>query len=169
VGETDPVGLDQPAYRRRPVVITSGTLYPVSAWESLGGFREDYFVDYVDIEYCLRARARGFDVVQSTGPCLIHRIGHPAPRRALGRLMTPTNHDASRRYYITRNRISVWRGYVRSDRRYVLHDMRQFAREGMMVLLAESDRVAKTWAILRGIRDGVRGRLGSARIASKRR
>ncbi len=157
-GEIPSDPASQHPFERRPVLITSGTLYPLSVWESMGGFREDFFIDYVDIEYCLRARARGLEVVQSTEPCLVHRIGQPAARRVLGRWVTPTHHDATRRYYITRNRIAVWRGYALTETRYVLHDIRAFTRETFMLVVAESDRLAKIRAMWAGIRDGSLGR-----------
>ena len=58
------VGAEQPtpasawAYRRLPAVITSGTLHSIPAWERLGGFRDDYFIDCVDTEFCLRRPGR---------------------------------------------------------------------------------------------------------------
>ena len=152
------------AYRRLPVMITSGTLHSITAWEKLGGLREDYFIDCVDIEFCLRARAHGFDIVQATEPALDHRIGEPSRKRTLGRWMMPTNHSPLRRYYMTRNRISVWRLYVRSDGHFVLTDMRQSIREWVGILFAETDRRAKLAAIVSGLKDGVLGRYGPRRV-----
>ena len=152
------------AYRRMPAVITSGTLHSIAAWERLGGFREDYFIDCVDTEFCLRARARGLEVVQATEPALAHNIGTPTRKWALGRWMSPTNHSPLRRYYVTRNRISLWRKYARSDGRFVLRDMRQSIREWIGIAFAESNRPAKLRAILAGLRDAVLGRYGPRRL-----
>jgi rhamnosyltransferase len=147
-------------YRRMKAVITSGTLHSVSAWERLGGFREDFFIDCVDTEFCLHARARGFEVVSATEPAIEHRIGAPTRKRALGRWMMPTNHSPLRRYYVTRNRLSLWRHYARSDGRFVLTDMRQSIREWVGIAFAETDRPAKLRAILAGFRDAALGRYG---------
>jgi GT2 family glycosyltransferase len=46
------------------VALTSGSLTRQSALAELGGFREDLFIDRVDNEFCLRARRRGWRVVQ---------------------------------------------------------------------------------------------------------
>jgi len=163
VGAAEPAAEPDDAYRRMPAVITSGTLYSIAAWERLGGFREDYFIDCVDTEFCLRARARGLDVVQATEPALVHAIGAPTRKRALGRWMMPTNHSPLRRYYMTRNRISLWRTYARSDGRFVLGDMRQSVREWIGIAFAETDRIVKLRAILAGLRDGMLGRYGPRR------
>ena len=152
------------AYRPMTAVITSGTLHSIPAWERLGGFREDYFIDCVDTEFCLRARAHGLEVVAATEAALVHGIGTPSRKRAMGRWMMPTNHSPLRRYYVTRNRLSFWRRYARSDGRFVLTDMRQSIREWIGIAFAETDRAAKLGAILAGSRDAVLGRFGPRRL-----
>jgi rhamnosyltransferase len=152
------------AYRPMTAVITSGTLHSIPAWERLGGFREDYFIDCVDTEFCLRARAHGLEVVAATEAALVHGIGTPSRKRAMGRWMMPTNHSPLRRYYVTRNRLSFWRRYARTDGRFVLTDMRQSIREWIGIAFAETDRAAKLGAILAGSRDAVLGRFGPRRL-----
>ena len=152
------------AYRRMTAVITSGTLQSIPAWERMGGFREDYFIDCVDTEFCLRARSRGLHIVQATEPALAHRIGAPSRKWVLGRWMSPTNHGPLRRYYVTRNRISLWRKYARSDGRFVLTDIRQSIREWIGIAFAEKNRPAKLRAILAGFRDALLGRYGPRRM-----
>jgi rhamnosyltransferase len=159
-----PISASARAYRTMPAVITSGTLHSIPAWERLGGFREDFFIDCVDTEFCLRARARGLEVIQATEPALAHRIGAPSRKWVLGRWMLPTNHSPLRRYYVTRNRISFWKTYARTDGRFVLQDMRQCLREWIGIAFAESDRAAKLRAILAGARDAALGRYGARRI-----
>jgi rhamnosyltransferase len=154
------------AYRRMTAVITSGTLQSIPIWKRLGGFREDYFIDCIDTEFCLRARARGLEIIQATEAALSHRIGIPTQKWVMGRWMIPTNHSPLRRYYVTRNRISLWRKYARSDGRFVAKDMRQTVREWIGIAFAESDRPAKLRAILAGLRDGLFGRHGPRRLPS---
>lgn len=59
-------------------LISSGCLIPLSVLDKVGGMREDLFIDYVDVEWGLRARHCGF---QSYGVCsahMLHRLGeHP--------------------------------------------------------------------------------------------
>jgi rhamnosyltransferase len=104
-------------------VITAGSFVSLAALSAIGGYRNDLFVDYVDIEFCLRARARGFRVLASRALVMTHRIGQPTLRWFGGRAVITTNHSAVRRYYITRNRFLVWRGYWRSVPRYVARDI----------------------------------------------
>ncbi len=164
VGAKEATRAPAAAYRRMTAVITSGTLQSIPAWERLGGFREDYFIDCVDTEFCLRARSHGLEIVQATEPTLGHRIGIPSRKWVLGHWMIPTNHSPLRRYYVTRNRMSLWRNYARSDGRFVLRDMRQSIREWVGIAFAESNRPAKLRAILAGFRDAVLGRYGPRRL-----
>lgn len=137
-------------------VITSGALHHVGIWRVLGGFREDLFIDYVDTEYCLRARTAGYSVVQGCVPTMTHAIGSPTRRRLINRFVTPSNHDRARRYYMTRNRMFVWRSYWRRESGYVVYDMKAAAKELIKLLLFETDRVGKLRAVLAGARDSNR-------------
>ena len=139
-----------------PIVITSGTILAVSAWTQLGGFREDFFVDYVDIEFSLRARANGYRVLQSLRPGIEHRIGRLQTHRVLWRTVATTHHDAARRKGITANRMVVWRTYLRTEPMYVLRDLSAFTKEALKIVLLEGDRRAKLRSIRVGFRDGMR-------------
>jgi rhamnosyltransferase len=141
-------------------VITAGALHSVEAWQDLGGFRDDFFVDYVDTEFCLRARAHGYAVLRSARTTIRHAIGSPVTHDVRFRTFTPSNHSRVRRYYITRNRILVWRTYARRELAYVAFDARASVKELAKLVLFEDDRPAKLRAVLRGARDGLRGVTG---------
>jgi rhamnosyltransferase len=138
-------------------VITAGAFHSLGAWQHLGGFRDDFFIDYVDFEFCLRARANGYAIVQASEPTITQSIGRPTRRRLLIWPTLPTNHDRSRRYFITRNRVVVWRRYWRRERRWVASDFARFVRESVKIALFEEDRPGKLRAVVRGCRDGIRG------------
>jgi rhamnosyltransferase len=44
-------------------VITSGSFIPISIFNDVGFMREELFIDFVDIDWCLRARAKGYEIV----------------------------------------------------------------------------------------------------------
>jgi rhamnosyltransferase len=152
---------DDPGRSER-IVITAGALNATGSWTAIGGFREDFFIDYVDVEYCLRARRSGYAVLISCRPTIEHEIGRPRLVKTPFRSFTPSNHDPVRRYYMTRNRIRVWRQYWRREGSYVAYDMRAAARELVKIMLFETRRVAKVRAVVRGTIDGFRGVAGVA-------
>jgi rhamnosyltransferase len=63
------------------LVIASGALLPTKAILALGPFRDDYFIVYIDTEYCLRALARGYKIVVASNARLHHRLGNQKAAR----------------------------------------------------------------------------------------
>jgi rhamnosyltransferase len=148
------------SWAERKEVITSGSLLPTAAIERAGPFREDFFIDYVDIEWCFRMRAVGLEAIVACPPTMFHWLGAPRNHQVANRNFLATHHDALRRYYITRNRLIVLRGYVRQEPRWVIGDMRNMLKETVKLVLFEKDRKRKLLALLRGMRDGLLGRTG---------
>jgi len=155
VGSDRRVQPDGRGWSEAAAVITSGMVVSVESWQSIGGFRPDFFVDYVDLEFCLRARRAGYRILRSLRPTVVHAIGRPVRRRFLWRFVTVTNHSTSRRYEITRNRAVVWRSFWRQEPRFVAADVVAFAKEFTKVTLFEAERPARLRAIARGLRDGL--------------
>ena len=142
-------------------VITSGSLIPLAVHAEVGPFREEFFIDYVDSEYCFRARAKGFRVIRTTQPLMSHTIGAPTRHNVLWTSKWTTNHSADRRYYIARNDTVMLREYGRY--RYggwALKSLARRLRTAKRILLYENSKAHKIAAVSAGWWDGVRGRLG---------
>jgi rhamnosyltransferase len=142
-------------------VITSGSLLVLEAYDKIGPFRDEFFIDYVDNEYCARARGKGYLVVKAKSTLMVHEIGSPARHRFLWMTRFTRNHSADRLYYQTRNdtvmlqesgryRAGLWR----------LKALSRALRGCRRVLMFERHKTAKIFGILRGWCDGVQGRLG---------
>ena len=144
----------------QPVAITSGSLMSVAAMKQVGPFRDDYFIDFVDHEYCLRMRRRGWIILYSTRPLLDHAIGHPTTHRFLWMRPTTSNHSPARRYYITRNRLVTDWANLGDEPRSVITDLWRITGEIGVLILLEDQKWAKVKAICRGIVDAMRGRMG---------
>ncbi len=142
------------------VVITSGSLYQLSVYRELGGFREDFFIDYVDTEYCLRARCAGYLVVASCKARLEHRLGNRQRRALLGWTVYPTFHPPQRWYYIARNRIPMLREYGLRVPHWLVYELVATVYTTLRMLLFEDRRLAKLRAIACGTLDGILGRMG---------
>ena len=146
--------------------MTSGNLVNVAVAEQVGGFDASLFIDYVDHEFCLRLRHRGFRILEASGAQLSHALGH-LEMHALGAVRTGITHQSAlRRYYMTRNRLLVWRQYWRWEPAWVLRDMRRFLTESVGIVLFEKDVHAKVRMMWRGICDAsrnVRGEFDASR------
>ena len=83
--------------------ITSGSLIDVKIWQSLSGFDEQLFVDYVDHDYCLKVRASGCRIVRCGSAHLDHHTGK-LRQIGLGRFGRAISvHNPERLFYMTRN------------------------------------------------------------------
>ncbi len=92
-------------------LIASGSLIPLAVLDHVGGMADNLFIDYIDIEWGLRAKAAGF---MSYGVCaarLDHSLGEN-PIRFWGRNISV--HSPIRNYYFVRNALLIYRKpYVR--------------------------------------------------------
>lgn len=140
--------------------MTSGALMPVWVFDKIGWFDSDFFIDEVDAEYCYRIRAAGYIIADSRKAVLLHRTGNPGRFHFLGFTCRPTNHSAMRRYYMSRNRIVLYRRYFRIFPRFVLHSMRMAFIETVKCFVADRDRLHKLRNFLLGSWDGLTGRMG---------
>jgi rhamnosyltransferase len=142
-------------------VITSGSLIPLAVHAAVGPFRDEFFIDYVDSEYCFRARAQGYGVIRTTKPLMSHAIGAPTRHDLLGKLKWTTNHSPDRRYYIARNDTVMLReygGYAFGS--WALKSLARRLRTCKRIVLYESSKARKIAAVSAGWWDGVRGRMG---------
>ena len=146
-----------------PWVITSGSLLSLAATETIGPFREDWFIDLIDTEYCLRARSKGFKVLLTMTPLMEHTVGEPQFCRILGRRLTTPNHSASRHYYAARNHLLLLRQYRRREPEAMSSITSARRKETVLMLLCEKGRSAKLWSTLKGVMDGLLGKTGFAR------
>ncbi len=151
----------QRAWEEVESVITSGSLIPLAVHAAIGPFREEFFIDYVDSDYCFRARAQGYRVIQTSQPLMSHTIGAPTRHELLGRPKWTTNHSPDRRYYIARNDTVMLReygGYLFGS--WALKSLARRLRTCKRIVLYEHAKARKIAAVLSGWWDGVRGRLG---------
>jgi rhamnosyltransferase len=136
-------------------IISSGSAISAAAYRMLGPFRNDYFIEYIDIEYSLRANSRYIPVYMNAAVTLRQTNGRIEKR---GKWFT-TNHAPSRRYYIARNSVHCLREYRSLCGLHWLSGL-MVMRQAICVLLLDSQKLRKLTAIACGYLDGVFGRLG---------
>lgn len=141
--------------------MTSGNLVNVGAAMDIGGFDDSLFIDYVDHDFCLRLRSRGYRVLEAVQAVLLHSLGHLQRHHFLFMRVSVTNHPALRRYYMTRNRLILWRRYWRRYPKWVARDVRRFSSETLLMVLYEGQTAEKLRMILRGLRHGWTGVRGA--------
>lgn len=91
------------------VVFSSGSLIPMRVFDDVGGLDESLFIDHVDNEWCLRARAEGYRIFGVCNAILEHRLGEGEGRIWFGRWRHLPRHKPFRYYYMFRNTILLCR------------------------------------------------------------
>lgn len=153
-----------PLWEEMESVITSGSLLSLDAYAVIGPFRNEFFIDYVDTEYCFRARAAGFRVIETRRPLMAHTVGAPSAHTVLWSTKWTTNHSPDRRYYIARNNTVLLREYGAANlRSWRLKSLTRCFRLCKRIALYETDKIAKIAAVGQGWWDAVRGKMGPRR------
>lgn len=141
-------------------VITSGSLVdPAFVWD-IGGYRDDYFIDQVDHEVCLRARKRGAGVAVTRRPVMTHTVGGADGIRIPFTTTTLPGHSALRKYYIARNSIVTLMGYWRHEPVWCSKRFAKMLLGVAGVVAGEHDKLTKLRAFWAGWRDAIAGRMG---------
>lgn len=135
-------------------VITSGSLHSLTAFMAIGPFQEDFFIDEVDIEYCFRARSKGYQILMSTYPLIKQSIGNATAHHFLWRTMWTNNCPPLRWYYKIRNHILVIRMYALSEWKWTMMSSLSLLKELSKMCCFERDRGAKLKAIISGFKNG---------------
>jgi rhamnosyltransferase len=142
-------------------VITSGSLLSLAAYSVIGPFREEFFIDHVDNEYCIRARASGYRLINACRPLMSHSVGAPTLHKWLWMKKMTTNHSADRRYYFARNDTVMLREY--GNYKWGFWRIKSFFRSFRTIkriVLYEHAKADKILAIVHGWLDGVHGNMG---------
>jgi rhamnosyltransferase len=147
-------------WRECKTVITSGSLISLGAYSRIGPFREDFFIDHVDDEYCLRARSKGFTIIATLRTFMVQRVGNPSRHRFLWKSIVTTNHSADRRYYMMRNQVLIFRDYFLREPIWVLGNMWSRFKSLVAMCFFESERTQKLKLTAQGLLDGLLGKAG---------
>jgi rhamnosyltransferase len=154
----DPRTALRPDVADRDAVITSGMVVRRALLEGLGGFREDFFVDCVDQDFCLRLRRTGARIVQDKRIKLPHSLGEVREHRFLVGHVRVTHHPTWRLYWVIRNGVLLVKENVRRAPVWSLASVLIMVRWVLLTALYEKPRSARLRAMRRGLVDGLRGR-----------
>jgi rhamnosyltransferase len=143
--------------------MTSGNLLNLNAYKITGHFNEEYFIDYVDHEYCLRLRRNGFKIIRANEVKLDHNLGNITYHTIFGFRTATSNHTSLRRYYMARNKLRTVKLFLSYDPLYCMSILFSEMEELIKVILFEQDKVNKLKFAFLGYRDFLIGRYGKFR------
>lgn len=138
-------------------LISSGSCINLLAWHDIGPMDDALFIDFVDLEWCVRARKSGYETLGSPTLQLSHSLGGE-PVRVMGRAYP--SHSPLRHYYLFRNATAlILRGYMPLAWKWtelVKLPVRLVIYGGWLEPRGQHLKMA-----LRGIWHGLTGRLGA--------
>jgi len=151
--------VSQQAVQLVDAVISSGSLIDREVVETVGLPRADFFMDFVDYEYCLRIRSHGYKIAMVAGSLLSHRLGNVRTARLLGRSRNRLDYPPWREYYISRNQtFTIWNDYPDWENKMFV--IRSLLRRAAGIIVFGKEKRACLRMILAGFRDGRAGKLG---------
>jgi len=140
-------------------VISSGSLIRRTVIEKAGPPRADFFIDYIDLEHCLRMRRCGYKIAVVRRSMLEHALGDPKIVKMPGITRVWADHVPWREYYKARNEVfTIWNFYPSWQSK--LSVVRRFTRHALGILLFGKEKLACLRMMYLGIVDGRAGRLG---------
>jgi rhamnosyltransferase len=156
---THPIHGDTYIYNEVKSVITSGSLMSTDIFEIIGPFRDDLFIDFIDIEYCLRARARGFKIIKVHTHLMQHSIGSVSMHRLPWKITGTSNHSPLRRYYMMRNNILIVKEYFLIYPGWAITSLFGRVKSTLLMIFFEKQRIQKLKYSALGVIDGISGKV----------
>jgi rhamnosyltransferase len=144
--------------------IASGTLIPAQALRAIGLMQESLFIDWVDLEWCWRAKNQhGYQTI-CTGDVVIEHTMGDGSVQFLGKkvsIRSPLRH-----YYMVRNAIHIAL-HSRSAKMPIRFEIfaKALAWTFIFPLIAPSHKGQHLRATLAGLWDGLRNRMGQKTLA----
>lgn len=132
-------------------ILASGTLWSVGALTAFGGFREDFGMDAVDADACLKLRRRGLAVAIAPAAHLEHRIGAGRQVEILGRRVLASGHSLDRRTSMVRNRLRLFPGEFAVSPVHALRTVRRMAMNTTLAITVEGGGWPQVNAAARGL------------------
>ena len=142
----------------RDTVITSGMLVRRDVLTEVGRFRTEFFVDHVDNDFCLRVRAAGYRVLRDKRQKLAHSLGQRNQHKLPGVSVSSSRHPTWRLYWIARNGTVLMREHRKDAPVWTRGTAAYLVWWFGLRTAIEAPRGPRAMAMLRGFRDGFRGK-----------
>lgn len=143
--------------------ITSGSIYPISIFEKIGLFRDDFFIDAIDIEFGYRIRQCYYDILCMKNILMKHSLGNKTEFKFFLFRFSSINYPPIRIYYIMRNHVITNRMYTELSDSIGFFRFFLF-RRFIQILLYEPNKIMKIKAMFYGLYHGLRGKTGPCLI-----
>ena len=134
-------------------VMTSGNLLSLDVFKKVGDFCDEFFIDYVDIEFCIRLNYKNYKIVRLNNVVLEHNEADIFEKKFFSKKFYPTNNAPFRWYYKTRNLLYLRKKYKRIFPSPLKTEYNVYLRNILKIIIFEEQKIIKIKMILIGIKD----------------
>jgi len=160
IKEQDEIALFCPMYPGESInskqVYTSGSILKLDKFNYVGKFDEKLFIDEVDGDYTYRLLKNGLKIKKVTNINIEHKLGNKISKTIYNKTFYSDNHNALRKYYISRNRIYLMLRRPRLFNVYIKDSIKKF----ICFIIVENQKMIKAKMIFLGIVHGIIGKMG---------
>ena len=140
-------------------IISSGALIPMHVLDQVGDMNEGFFIDHVDTEWMLRAKARGYRLFGVCDAMMEHSVGSATFLLWAGSWRNTPVHSPERHYYVFRNSINLYK-MPHAPMRWIMNDLVRLVSMAIVLPLVASEPWRRIRLMARGISHGLRGVTG---------
>lgn len=137
--------------RTVPWVIMAGCAFSSKAFMESGGFDEKLFIDNLDIDFCLRLRKKGYDIIRLGDIYIFQEPGNTVRKKVGNRVFHISGLSAERRYLTFRNERYLRKKWQTDYNEYRL----KLYKHIISIIFFESNKVNKLINCLKGWCDGL--------------
>lgn len=138
--------------------MTSASLTSIKAWETVQGYREDYFIDFVDNEFCMKLSLNNYRILRVNSCHIKHKLGDAGIKNICGLKVRYSRHSPLRLYYMARNNYAFIKEY--KDRLSVGKEKLKLQYVLLIAVLFSDEKSEAIRSIRRGIKDAKTGVFG---------
>ena len=132
-------------------LVSSGSIIKYEVFKDICLFRENFFIDYIDLEFSLRARQRNYRISIVNSASLFHKLGSQTKHNFFGITIYCHNYSKERRYTIGRNRFFYIRIFAKSFPGIVKIEVLATLYDIFRILIFEKNSIQKFTYFLKGI------------------
>lgn len=145
--------VDAPPVKECDWLITSGSCLDLRAYEDIGMFDEKLFIDLVDTDFCIRAREKGYKLLQLSTPIMRHSLGDV--RSILN--IKYYCHSPLRIYYQVRNKIYLSKKHPNTS---ILRVIASILKGVVKITFLEKNKFFRFKMVFKGIFDAKNNVMG---------
>jgi rhamnosyltransferase len=146
-------------------IITSGSLFSLQTYVAVGSFREEFFIDSVDYDFCMRARAKGFRVIQVQEYGFKHSLGQNEKSKIGIFTINSASHSPSRLCFAFRNSTILAIEYFLRDPLYSCAVALSQFKTVMRIVFLQKNKGKKLIGIIRGYVAAILRQMGKIEVS----